>query len=68
MSDTTAWLDRHLDDPLPRLLGAGERGSELEDLREESARVCALAERWLADPETERFGRMVFDAINDELK
>ncbi|MFB7678415.1 hypothetical protein ACFC26_44175 [Kitasatospora purpeofusca] len=63
---STEWLDRRLDDPKPRLLGAGERGSELENLRAESARVCALAERWVEDPETREFGRRLFDAINGE--
>jgi hypothetical protein len=68
MSDTT-WMDRHLSAPAPRLLSAGERrGSELDDLRAESARVCALAERWVADPATRQWGRLLFDAINDELE
>ncbi|MFF4821290.1 hypothetical protein ACFY2K_42685 [Kitasatospora sp. NPDC001309] len=64
-SELGEWLDRQKSagewvSPFPA------RRPEIEELREESARVVALAEQWMGNPETERFGRALFDAINGD--
>ncbi|MFF4821263.1 hypothetical protein ACFY2K_42550 [Kitasatospora sp. NPDC001309] len=63
-SELRAWLDRAAAEPWQSPFP--ERRPEIEELREESTRVVALAERWMENPETQPYGRALFDAINGD--